>query len=406
MMQKLSVTVTAISPLCFSERRPGGQFRFSLDHVPGAVLRGAAAAILLRAGQEHDPQFQHLFGVGQPPGALFYPAYPGTHVLPHTAMSCKDNPGFRTLSGTTHGVFDTLMTQLCVEQLRPPGVLYRPYCPHEGCDPGRLEAFSGFYSLAREGYSSGSIPQRLLTRVGINRQRMAAENELLYSPMVLSEAWWHEEESVSACFVGAVWVEDHLMPVLLNTLNAVQHLGSGAARGLGQVKVECVHDKTASDAEGHLQAITQRVEDFNKAWQEQWRRVGQLCNGVPPCSQVFTINLRGDAILKEQSWLPTTVISAAMLQDRTGRTDASLALLRAYSSYDYRGGWNTGQRLPKDTEVVTKRGSVFVFRTDDYTRWLSPLAQLEIQGIGERTAEGFGEVHICEAFHVTGRDPK
>ena len=86
-MIQLSVTITALSPLCFSERRPGGQFRFSLDHVPGAVLRGAVASHMLRAGQEHGPTFQRLFGVGQPPAALFHCAYPGVEVLPHTALS-------------------------------------------------------------------------------------------------------------------------------------------------------------------------------------------------------------------------------------------------------------------------------------------------------------------------------
>jgi hypothetical protein len=63
-MIQLSVTITALSPLCCSERHPGGQFRFSLDHVPGAVLRGAVASHMLRASQEHEPTFQRLFGVG------------------------------------------------------------------------------------------------------------------------------------------------------------------------------------------------------------------------------------------------------------------------------------------------------------------------------------------------------
>jgi CRISPR-associated protein Csx10 len=95
-----------------------------------------------------------------------------------------------------------------------------------------------------------------------------------------------------------------------------------------------------------------------------------------------------------------------VLCDITGVADESLRLLRSYVSYDYRGGWHTGQRMPKDTELVTRSGGVFVFHTADLTAWLAPLAALEVHGIGERTAEGFGEVRICDVFHVEGRERK
>src|SRR5262249_11629717 len=111
------------------------------------------------------------------------------------------------------------------------------------------------------------------------------------------------------------------------------------------------------------------------------------------------VNLRADAILKEHGWLPTTVLTAAMLCDITGVVDESLRLLRSYMSYDYRGGWHTGQRLPKDTELVTRSAGVFVFQTDDLTPWLAPLAALEVHGIGERTVEGFGEVRTRQHSH-------
>lgn len=409
-MIQLNITITALSPLCFSERRPGGQFRFSLDYVPGAVLRGAAAAIMLRAGNEHDPGFQRLFGVGQPPVALFRCAYPGAYVLPHTALSCKDTPGFagQTETAHGHGVFDTLIDRLCFEQLQPPGLLYPMHCPQPDCDPGRVEAFTGFYNVEGRQYHSRSVPQRLLTRVGLNRQRMAAEDALLYAPMVLSEAWWRDNTIERARFQGTVWVEDALAQPLAETLHQVKHLGSGSARGLGQVQVECAPETASSDQTARIQAVRQRVAHLNSALHEQWERVRGLCDGEPQsCPQVFTVNLRADAILKEHGWLPTTALTPQMLRDATGVADLSLRLLRAYTSYDYRGGWNTGQRLPKDTELVTRLGSVFVFQTDDITRWHGPLADLEVSGLGERTAEGFGEVCICDAFHVVaGREPK
>ena len=157
-MIQLSVTITALSPLCFSERRQEGRFRFSLDHVSrGSAAGGGGVAHAACRSKSTTPTFQRLFGVGQPPAALFRCAYPGVDVLPHTALSCKDNLGFLA-SGTGHGVFDTLVDRLCFEQLQPPGLLYRPRCAHENCDPGRVEAFTGFYSREGESYHSPRSP--------------------------------------------------------------------------------------------------------------------------------------------------------------------------------------------------------------------------------------------------------
>jgi CRISPR-associated protein Csx10 len=136
----------------------------------------------------------------------------------------------------------------------------------------------------------------------------------------------------------------------------------------------------------------------------RWREIAPLCEDTAQqYPHIFTINLRSDAILKEHGWLPTTVLTAEMLRAATGVADPSLCLLRSYTSYDYRGGWNAGQRLPKDTELVTRLGSLFVFQTEDLTPWYAPLADLEVRGIGERAAEGFGEVRVCDNFHIAGR---
>jgi len=402
-MAQLKVSVTAQSPLCFSERRPGGQFRNSTEFIPGSVLRGAAAGVMLRQGLETDVDFQRLFGVGRPAQAIFRGAYPGEHSLPATAMSCKDNSGFRTSEGA-HGVYDTLITMLCFEALQPPGFLYTPKCLQAGCDPGRAEAFSGFYTRTKDCYTRMSIPQRLLTRVGINRRRMATEPELLYSPVVLTEAWWQGERPVQAQFTGTVWVDDTLAEGLRDVLKSITHVGSGAARGLGHVLVDCESVSSGDDLAERVHLVRQRIGQFQTEFEADWSPLQQLCPAPPVCPQVFTVNMRSDAILKERDWLPTAVLTADMLRQATGVTGGHLALLRSVSSHDYRGGWHTARRLPKDTELVTRRGSVFVFEVEEVEPWLEPLTRLEWRGLGERTEEGFGEVTICDAFHVEGRN--
>jgi CRISPR-associated Csx10 family RAMP protein len=193
-------------------------------------------------------------------------------------------------------VFDILVDRLCFEQLQPPGLLYMPRCTHEDCDPRRVEAFTGFYSREGESYHSRQIPQRLLTRVGINRQRMAVQDELLYAPMVLSEAWWTEQGIERACFRGTVWVDDSLVAPLTAMLPQITHLGSGSARGLGQVEVHCTVE-TASSAEAvRIQALQQRLDLLNTALQTRWQQVEPLCEAPRSCPKVFTVNLIPGAV--------------------------------------------------------------------------------------------------------------
>src|SRR5437588_138571 len=85
-----------------------------------------------------------------------------------------------------------------------------------------------------------------------------------------------------------------------------------------------------------------------------------------------------------------------------GDAGRSATLLRCYASADYRGGWNTAWRLPKDTEPAARMGSVYVYHTTDGVDdadWLAALRALEERGVGERRREGFGEVRVCDDFH-------
>ena len=86
--------------------------------------------------------------------------------------------------------------------------------------------------------------------------------------------------------------------------------------------------------------------------------------------------------------------------------DSSLQLEVAYSSYDYYSGWNAAWGLMKDVELVTNKGGVYLFsisKTKTET-WFPALKTLESKGVGERTNEGFGQVQICNEFHLVFRD--
>jgi CRISPR-associated protein Csx10 len=130
----------------------------------------------------------------------------------------------------------------------------------------------------------------------------------------------------------------------------------------------------------------------------------------------FTLDLQADAIFTEQ-WKRTTVISSAMLcqfisdeflqlYDAETEKDNFIQLHVAYSSYDYRSGWNSAWGLMKDVDLVTNKGAVYLFSTakDRENDWIKALSELEMKGVGDRTCEGFGQIQVCNDFHLVFRE--
>jgi CRISPR-associated protein Csx10 len=56
----------------------------------------------------------------------------------------------------------------------------------------------------------------------------------------------------------------------------------------------------------------------------------------------------------------------------------------------------------KDVELITNKGSVYLFSTikEKEKDWMAALERLELKGVGDRTAEGFGQVQVCNDFHT------
>lgn len=414
-MPILKVTIRARAPLVFSERRPGGQFRPSELYVPGAVVRGALAQQLLDAGEEEGEDFRRLFRGDAP---LFRNAYPAafhstdsgvvllpSRPLPATAYSCKTQGGFESSDegAASHGVFDGLIDRLCCESL---GVVV-PYVrrcnhPDHGGQGERVEARSGFYALTPEGHPrEAKVGLRLTTRVAVNRSRRVAEERMLYSPLVISETMpvkgADEEQQLDTTFHGSVVVDEDCRDLVEQHLRRLTHVGSGAARGFGRVEVkvgEAEEDDPVSRVRTFNDLVTQR-------W-KQWAAVNGGSGSRPARTSgegtFFAVTLVSDAVLREEGWSPSVHLTPEML----GRAGLKAKLLRCYASSDYRGGWNTAWRLPKDTELVARTGSVYVYHTDDRAddpEWRDALRSLEEAGVGERRREGFGQVRVCDEFH-------
>lgn len=416
-MKRIDLEIKAVSPLAIGKQKPSGSVSEVDDYISGTVIRGAIAAqILQQSGQSSEDlsqnggDFQRLF-LGDRP-AIFQNAYLASlnlkdsdkvhtlreiQVIPATALSSKNRSGFRTSDPKSNGVFDTLIDRFCADAY---GHLYDPNCPIDG---DRVDAFTGFYGKINNKYYKPSVNKRLLTRVGINRRRAVSEEQILYSIEVLNES--QEYLQKLSIYRSAIFVEDDLSATLRNFIQAHENnfrFGGSASRGLGKTAISV---NEPIDIKSNLR---QRVKYFNdklqKRWNE-WKVFGNLELNLIKDRKYFTIDLQSDAILSEK-WLRTTVISSEMLKEFAGIRDPSLQLHVAYSSYDYRSGWNAAWGLMKDVELVTNKGGIYLFsvNSDRLDEWITALEQLEINGVGDRTSEGFGQVQICNDFHLVLRE--
>ncbi|PZO35015.1 MAG: CRISPR-associated RAMP protein Csx10 [Shackletoniella antarctica] len=400
-MKEIQLTIKALSPLAIGRQKPGGSISEAQEYIPGSVIRGAVASQMLRqspqSGDQPGGDFQALFV--DEGAAVFSNAYPTgagvrSQVPPATAVSSKTFPGFKGEKPDNGGVFDTLIDSFCAEGH---GHLYDPNCPKDG---GRLEPFGGFYSLEGNQYRSHSVATRLLTKVGINRRRATAQEQVLYSVQVINETQKKGREDT--LFSGTIRLENaELAQVLAEYLTSSRlRLGGSTSRGLGKVKIQAEVSDYQSETE-------RRVNAFNQVLRDRWQTWGNLFDSpqspLPETCKFFTLDLQSEAILSEQ-WRRTTVISPAMLRQMAGVDDPDLALQATYSSYDYRSGWNAAWGLMKDVELVTTKGAVYLFSTPNLEAWLPALAALERRGVGERTPEGFGQVQVCSEFHHVFRE--
>ncbi|MUG98259.1 CRISPR-associated RAMP protein Csx10 [Scytonema sp. UIC 10036] len=406
MTYQIQLKIEALSPLSIGRQKPGGSVSEAETYIPGSVIRGAIASQILQQYSQPEPgdNFHSLF-ISDP--AIFQNAYPAVAkvgdkaevvsgevlVLPATAVSSKTKSGFKPKN---HGVFDTLIDRFCAEAYNHP---YDPNCPKDG---GRVEPFGGFYSCVDGSYYQPSISTRLLTRVGINRRRATSEEQVLYSIEVLNESEGKNQQP--ATYSGTILVEDeklaNALTTFINNNSLAFRLGGSASRGLGKVEI------TANLNTEKASAIASRIQNFNEELENRWKKwqiFGEPTQHLLHNRTYFTLDLQADTILKE-NWQRTTVISEDMLRQFASVDDASLKLHVAYTSYDYRSGWNAAWGLMKDVELVTNKGAVYLFSTSQPTAWTPALQKLETCGVGERKSEGFGQIQVCNQFHLVFRE--
>jgi CRISPR-associated protein Csx10 len=400
--KELLITLEAISPLSLSERRPKEQFRHSQPFVPGSMLRGALAMQLKRRDpvlfteifDELQGQLGNYFGHAMPAGGQR--EYQAGFVAPFTTRVCKEQK--------EHGFFDTLIDQLAYERRlsedrqNQVGPVYLPRCPMagNGCS-GRVEALGGLlrFNQTSGEYEAQELPEeRMLTRVAINRRRAAAEESMLYSPLVLNEGTVFQARLRLHSDEQALRLADFL--IKHNEL----HLGSGISRGLGRAKIIEVKMIT-SEAEIGGQLET-RVARFNQELRQRFQQGWGL--QIEEDLLYFTLSARSELILAADpsGWGNGPFLTKTLLS-KVLANNAQLVEVRSFAATTQRSSWNSTWGLMRETQLMASAGSVYAvaFRLlgQSHTGLYQRLAELEQTGLGTGQYQGYGTIRICDPVH-------
>lgn len=386
-MEELHVCITALAPLAFPSRKPGTQFRTSLPFVPGAAIFGALGMWLGDQNRFDSELFRQI---------RCHNAYPSqaedtwVRPLPVTAIQPKGAEDDRLPE-------DGLVKRVCWEVQQPAALIYAP----TDAEGRPWEAVGAkFYTYKKDAeVVTRSVTQRTFTRVSINRRRGTAENQRLYSLLAINEVTDNKETGKQPTqFRGSLVCPPGSAVELKAALREITHLGGRQTTGLGAVQITPSEPDETADP---VAEVKRRVQAMTTRFQQQVDLYGKL-GGAPWAiadETIFTINLLSDTILLAHGWVPTHELSAAMLAEVTG---IKARLIRTFTTTSIVTGWNVSWQRSKSSDVAVTMGSVFVFQADQplQTEDYATLARLQLDGIGERRAEGYGQVRICDEFHL------
>ena len=403
-MIRLKVMVEPQGPLILGKGMDSAQnVRESRDYIAGSVVRGALAQTILERLHRHSTSrrqmplggtseeqnaFETVF-MGTSPARFgyLYPTYlqrNGTvdesFPAPVTTRACKPHT-------TQHQVLDTLRVFLR-RQLPPSG------CPQCG---ERIERWRGFLLRLSDGEYDycARAPRRPLVRVGLNRWTETAEERILY---VLEAIVPRAEPDKPLAFVGHWTMSEkqwQQLQVFLERFFLREsagyrlRLGSARARGLGEVILHC-EETTFPD-------VSPRLDAFQ--------------NGLPDTEHYlyFSLTVRSPVLVYDETGLPANSLTPTILRSYLPSVPDKLELMEhaTFVEAESLSGWSQAWGLPKPVTSVIAAGSVFTYRVpkSEEDAVLNLLTAIETQGLGERRAEGLGDLVACDPFHISHESP-
>ncbi len=376
-MNKYYLGLTLKSPSIIGDVKKETYFLNTQNVIPGSVIRGAVAEYLKIKKEDIKEFIKDIkFGFFKPTKAITAHSLP----LPLTSLSCKIKKGFKPKS---HGIMDALIPMLVYKEIKKMGgkfivpLIFRCF-EDENCG-SILDKISGFY-IKEKNYEIIETKRESQTKTAINRKTKTAQEGMLYSVSALSPG---------ITFTGWIEAPEDKIKLLKEAISEIG-IGGLTTRGFGEVKIE---DINFND----IESIEERLQEFNEKIKGVWTSLKELLvnkGNIPsePSGKYFTIDVISPAILRDKIGFLTLKFEESIGND--------VDYVAHFASYEFISGWSTAWGLPKHTFYGAKSGSVYVYKTKELSNSLiEKLKKMEIQGIGEKTDEGYGEILICHLFH-------
>lgn len=367
----MKLRLEVLSPVTISCSYTSINEIYTVDYIPATVVRGVLASDYIKekglSNPMQDDLFKEIFLSGKCIFGNLY--YNETSLLPLSALSCKYSSGFVP---DAHGVKDTVIGWIKKDMN---GLEYCSLCD------APMDKIRGFYKKEKGYFKKTEAPKRLIARTSINPTRETAAHGGLFSMEAINEG---------SFFTGRLCVDNGLKDKVSEFLNNREiRIGTARSRGQGHCKV-WVDEKSSTDN------LNERFDKFN-------RLIGDK-------HTYFSITLLSDMIIFDKYLRYCSKLTLDALLEYLSVDSNILNNFKLdfwISGTRKISGWNSAPNvsLPKEDVVAIEKGSVLVFKSNnslsdaDKVQLVSELKRLP-EFIGERVTEGFGQVSICNKFHL------
>ena len=372
-MSKLTLDIQLLSPTVIAQRPTSpGQITRSPDYLSGTVLRGGIAGLWReRCGTQDETHFQAIFVQGQLRFGNAWPQQPSgrTWIVPQSAATEKRGGWFADGDAGVNDLLTLLLREAEPDDMEPVGDTF--VCEDTG----------------KGTWTPLMVRRRLISRTALERApaagmaRGVAADGQLYSFEALETG-----QRLRATISGP----DHLITVLAKLLDARPTItvGQGRSRGLGLVEISQV--KSLPEPERDDNALVEAITRFS------------ALAGVDRSQRLLPVTLESDTLLRDNYLLACSSADPhAVLSRYRQRVPASMELVYALQATHWIGGWEQIRRLPRPPQLAVTQGSVWVFgvATHELPTALAWWHAVEEHSLGERCAEGFGQIRLLHPFH-------
>lgn len=370
--------------------------------IPARALRGAFIAILKRdcvPGAHHDAgpcnpacTFWPIFGTNTPGGSIrlgnaYATRQDAIGPFPGSARTCRVVPGFRDQGG--HGVTDVAIRGWIFERAvtADPKQLLIPF--ETRCVSCGAELIPCAGRLVRSGEHEWYTADVTTTSVRTTHRpsRTANSKSFVQSGIILNM------RSGSGYYVACIDLHESVEVLVRETLSGGLVIGGSRTRGMGAMRTELIPrpDPTLTT---HM-----RIVAFNQALRAEQRFYAIMASnalgtaGQPYDDGAWYFTLDVTDMQMSIGWQPNPLAEVNALR--------GVQTMRRWVNVSMQDGRNTATGKRSGTQQLLS--GTFLCRAapdGDRAALEQTLAYLETHGIGFGSERGYGNVTVCDPFHL------